>query len=94
MSGLVRPPPGGSVPLPGNTVVPETAFGQAPTAGVSAEYSRTDHSHGTPADPTAGGASCVVTLVCDVVCSGGVLTVSYRTLTFVNGVLTDCGVCA
>lgn len=38
-----------------DTVVPETAFGQAPAAGVSATYSRGDHTHGTPA--SGGGSS-------------------------------------
>ncbi|WP_406156974.1 hypothetical protein [Streptomyces canus] len=31
-----------------DTVVPETTFGQASTAGVATAYSRGDHSHGTP----------------------------------------------
>lgn len=34
-----------------DTVVTETSFGQASAAGVSAEYSRGDHTHGTPAAP-------------------------------------------
>lgn len=43
------------LPVPGDTVVDETAFGLAPEAGVATEYSRADHSHGTPADPGGGG---------------------------------------
>ncbi len=35
----------------GGTVVTETAFGQADTAGISTSASRADHTHGTPADP-------------------------------------------
>lgn len=36
------------------TVVAETAFGQAPSAGIAATYNRGDHTHGTPADPGGG----------------------------------------
>lgn len=38
-----------------DTVVAETTFEQASTAGVSAEYSRGDHTHGTPVSP--GGST-------------------------------------
>jgi hypothetical protein len=34
-----------------NIVVSETAFGQAPNPGVSSDYSRADHTHGTPPIP-------------------------------------------
>ena len=40
---------------PSATVVTETAYGQASSAGVSDEYSRGDHTHGTPAE--SGGSS-------------------------------------
>lgn len=43
---------GGGGGTPGNTVVSETAAGQAATAGVSTDYSRADHTHGTPPLPT------------------------------------------
>lgn len=33
---------------PSVTVVAETSFGQAPSAGASSDYSRADHTHGTP----------------------------------------------
>lgn len=33
---------------PGNTVVDETAYGQASDAGTSANFAREDHTHGTP----------------------------------------------
>jgi len=36
------------------TVVDETAFGQSASPGVSLEYARGDHTHGTPEDPTSG----------------------------------------
>ncbi|MCW7541376.1 hypothetical protein OOT46_26545 [Aquabacterium sp. A7-Y] len=42
-------------PDPGDSVVTEYAFGQAPDAGVSLQFSRADHTHGTPAWPELGG---------------------------------------
>lgn len=42
-----------------DTVVAETAFGQSSAAGVSATYSRGDHTHGTPA---SGGGSTIRTV--------------------------------
>ena len=35
----------------GNTVVSETSFGQASNKGTSTQYSRRDHTHGSPTDP-------------------------------------------
>jgi hypothetical protein len=43
--------PSGAVVTPGNTVTAETAFGGMPDAGIAAEYSRADHTHGTPPPP-------------------------------------------
>lgn len=40
-----------------DTVVAETAFGQASAAGVATTYSRGDHTHGTPASPGGGGST-------------------------------------
>jgi len=40
---------------PGDTVIPETAFGQAPDPGVSLDYARADHTHGSPVLPALGG---------------------------------------
>jgi hypothetical protein len=40
--------PAGGLP-PSATVVTETGYGQAPTAGAAATASRGDHTHGTPA---------------------------------------------
>jgi hypothetical protein len=41
-----------AVAVPGDTVVPEQALdGSAASPGVAAEYSRSDHTHGTPPDP-------------------------------------------
>jgi len=37
-----------SLPEPSDTVVEETTYGQESTAGTSYEYSRGDHTHGTP----------------------------------------------
>ena len=42
---------------PGDTVEDETTWGITPDAGASTDYSRADHTHGSPADP--GGASFV-----------------------------------
>jgi hypothetical protein len=39
--------------VPSVTVVTETAYGQASAVGVAADFSRGDHTHGTPALPTA-----------------------------------------
>jgi hypothetical protein len=36
---------------PSGTVESEAAFGQSPAAGASSDYSRGDHTHGTPTDP-------------------------------------------
>ncbi|WP_433368349.1 hypothetical protein ACQPZX_41390 [Actinoplanes sp. CA-142083] len=38
---------------PGTTVVSETSYGQSATAGTGTSYSRSTHSHGTPALPSA-----------------------------------------
>lgn len=43
------------VPDPGDSVVAETAFGQARDAGISLHFARADHTHGTPALPGLGG---------------------------------------
>ncbi|MFI6251511.1 hypothetical protein [Streptomyces sp. NPDC051016] len=40
-----------------DTVATETSFGQPSAAGVSATYSRGDHTHGTPASPGGGGST-------------------------------------
>ena len=46
---------GGSGVDPATAVVAETSFGQASVVGVGTKYARNDHSHGTPATPTAAG---------------------------------------
>ena len=51
--GVDWQPGGGGGATPGNTVVTEQAFGQASTSGALLTYSRSDHTHGTPAAPTA-----------------------------------------
>lgn len=40
--------------VPSDTVVDETAYGQVSTPGISTDYSRGDHTHGTPDLPTKG----------------------------------------
>jgi len=42
---------GGKGATPSDSVVSDTSFGQAPAVGTSSEYSRGDHTHGTPNDP-------------------------------------------
>lgn len=42
---------GAALPDPSDTVVTETSYGQASTAGTSTDYSRGDHTHGTPDAP-------------------------------------------
>ena len=42
---------GGGGGTPATTVVSETAFGQASAVGVSTDYARADHTHGSPTDP-------------------------------------------
>lgn len=48
---------GGGSGTPSNTVVTETTFGQASTAGAASAYSRGDHTHGTPAAPSVPSAA-------------------------------------
>ncbi|MGW0581130.1 hypothetical protein ACWD25_35475 [Streptomyces sp. NPDC002920] len=45
-------PPGGATPS--GTVTAATSYGLSSSAGAAAEYSRGDHTHGTPAAPTTG----------------------------------------
>lgn len=52
---------GGGSGTPSNTVVTETAYGQASTAGAVTTYSRGDHTHGTPALPTPGAIGAATT---------------------------------
>lgn len=53
---------GGGGGTASGTVVTETTYGQASTAGASSTYSRGDHTHGTPAAQTLGslGAAAAV----------------------------------
>jgi hypothetical protein len=50
---------GGATGVASDTVVSETTSGQLAAAGVSSEYSRGDHTHGTPA--ASGGGSTIRT---------------------------------
>jgi hypothetical protein len=51
---------GGGGGTPSGTVVAETAYGQAASAGAASTYSRGDHTHGSPAlSSAAAGASAV-----------------------------------
>ena len=53
--GTWAEPPTGSG-TPSGTVVAETAYGAGTAAGTSSEYSRGDHTHGSPADLVSGTA--------------------------------------
>jgi hypothetical protein len=44
---------GGGSGVPSNAVVAQTSYGQAPSAGAAAAYSRGDHTHGSPPPPYA-----------------------------------------
>lgn len=55
-----EPGGGGGGGTPSNTVVAETSFGQASGAGASTNYSRGDHTHGTPAAPSVPSAAVTV----------------------------------
>jgi hypothetical protein len=59
--GVDWEPSSGSSVTPSGTVVTETTFGQASTAGVVTAYSRGDHTHGTPAAPSIPAAATTVT---------------------------------
>lgn len=48
-----------------DTVVAETSFGHAASAGVSTEYSRGDHTHGTPAAPAGSSIKTATVRVTD-----------------------------
>lgn len=52
---------GGGGGTPGDTVVSETTYGQAATPGTSGAYSRSNHTHGTPALPTAAAIGAATT---------------------------------
>lgn len=51
LQDTLLPSGAGGAALPSNAVVTERAFGQAPNVGILTEYSRADHTHGTPDDP-------------------------------------------
>lgn len=51
----------GGAGTPSGSVVTETAFGQASAVGASTDYSRGDHTHGTPAAPAGGTPATSVT---------------------------------
>jgi hypothetical protein len=54
VSYIDNPSTGGAGGTPSNSVVTEQSFGQADSPGTSSEYSRGDHTHGTPAAAGSG----------------------------------------
>ena len=78
---------GGGAGTPASSVVSEQSFGQSPVAGVSTDYARGDHSHGTPPNPgwTDGGAVAYLTTGTDTVTVGAsAASVANRKLTVAN----------
>lgn len=60
LSQLGNAPSGGGGGTPSSTVVAETSYGQASSAGSASTYSKGDHTHGTPAlTSTAASTSAV-----------------------------------
>ena len=53
--GATTLPEATPAPAPADTVTNEITFGQAANAGTSADYSRADHTHGTPPAPALAG---------------------------------------
>jgi hypothetical protein len=62
---------GGGAGTPGNTVVSETTYGLSPTAGVDTDFSREDHSHGSP---TLSAAAPTTSAVGDAAANGSATT--------------------
>ena len=78
---------GGGAGTPASSVVSEQSFGQSPVVGVSTDYARGDHSHGTPPDPgwTDSGAVAYLTTGTDTVTVGAsAASVANRKLTVAN----------
>jgi hypothetical protein len=71
------------IAAPSDSVESETTFGITPSAGVSDDYSRRDHTHGTPDNPVNGSTQNVT-----VVTSVGPPVVT-ATLHFTDGLLTS-----
>lgn len=78
---------GGGGGTPATTVVTEQSFGQSSAVGTSTDYARADHTHGTPAAPSAAPLSAqYVTLATDAsLTNERVLTVTSGDLTRVDG---------
>lgn len=69
--------------VPSDTVSDETSFGITPAAGTSEDFSRGDHTHGSPTNPVSG-----LTQNIAVVTDIGPPQVK-STLHFTNGLLTS-----
>ena len=84
---LPAPVDGGGGGTPATTVVTETSYGQASAVGTSSDFARADHTHGTPAVPSAAPvAAQYVTLATDATLTNErVLTVASGDLTRTDG---------
>lgn len=60
-TGTLLADAGAPLPDPSDTVTAETSFGQSSSAGSSTDYSRADHTHGTPAAQTIPSGASTVT---------------------------------
>lgn len=49
---------------PATSVVNETSYGQAPSVGISTDYARADHTHGTPAGGTGISEAQAIAYAC------------------------------
>lgn len=78
---------GGGGGTPSNTVVVETSFGQNAIAGGASTFSRGDHTHGTPAVPTA-----VVPVSIQAFLTSGNITAANGTYTQIGSDLTIAAV--
>ncbi|MFH0908918.1 MAG: tail fiber protein [bacterium] len=70
---------------PSDTVVSEITFGQSPAVGTRVEYSRGDHSHGTPDDPSWGTTVPIGTWFAGEYAAGGPLLSGYGYVDLGNG---------
>jgi hypothetical protein len=88
---------GGGGGTPASTVVTETTFGSASAVGVSTDYARADHTHGTPALPaiaggwTDGGSTVYLTTDADQLSVGTSTPTTGRKVT-VENTGTDLGI--
>lgn len=77
-----------------DTVVAETSFGQAATAGVSSEYARGDHTHGTPAAPSGSAITTASVRITDDNLSGLPSAASWTIVQTSSSTKLQCSIAA